>query len=73
MTRITQSIHRIPISTSQDIFNMKNQRDPENSEVWPFLVVHGNHATINKEVVVYDEEGVYQVYTKNVMVPVKKE
>ncbi|WP_407355081.1 hypothetical protein [Methanolobus sp. WCC5] len=73
MTRITQSMHRIPISTSEDIFNMKNQRDPENSELWPFLVVHGNHATMNKEVVVYDEEGVYQVYTKNVMVPLKKE
>lgn len=67
MTRITQSLYRMPISTSEDIFNMKNQRDPETNELWPFLVVHGNHATINKEVVVYDEEGVYQVYTKNVM------
>lgn len=46
---------------------MKNQRDPETNELWPFLVIHGNHATINKKVVVYDEEGVYQVYTKNVM------
>lgn len=73
MTRITDNMHRIPLSTSQDIFNMKNQRDPESNELWPFLVVHGNHATINNESVIYDEEGVFQVYTKKVMPKVKKE
>lgn len=73
MTRITENVHRIPISVSQDIFNMKNQRDPEHNELWPFLVVHGNHATINREVVIYDNEGVYQVYTKNVMSKIKRE
>jgi hypothetical protein len=52
---------------------MKNQRDPESSELWPFLVIHGNHATINDEAVIYDDEGVYQVYTKKVMSQVKKD
>ncbi|WP_292467900.1 hypothetical protein [Methanolobus sp.] len=73
MTRITEKMNRIPISTSEDIFNMKNQRDPESSELWPFLVIHGNHATINDEAVIYDDEGVYQVYTKKVMSQVKKD
>ncbi len=73
MTRITEKVHRISLSTSEDIFNMKNQRDPEKNEIWPFLAVHANHATINEEVVVYDEEGVYQVYTKNVMSRLEKE
>ncbi|ETA68186.1 hypothetical protein V7O61_14205 [Methanolobus sp. WCC1] len=72
MTRITENMHRISLSTSEDIFNMKNQRDPESNELWPFLVVHANHATINKEVVVYDDEGVYQVYTKKVMSELEK-
>ena len=72
MTRITENMHRISLCTSEDIFNMKNQRDPNNNELWPFLVVHANHATINREVVVYDDEGVYQVYTKKVMSELKK-
>ncbi|WMW26293.1 hypothetical protein RE474_06160 [Methanolobus sediminis] len=71
MTRITENMHRISLCASEDIFNMKNQRDPNNNELWPFLVVHANHATINKEVVVYDDEGVYQVYTKKVMSELK--
>lgn len=72
MTRITEKMHTISLSASEDIFNMKNQRDPENNEIWPFLVVHANHATINEESVIYDEEGVYQVYTKKVMSEIKK-
>ncbi len=72
MTRITEKIHRISLSASEDIFNMRNQRDPETGEIWPFLAIHANHATINEEVVVYDDEGVYQVYTKNVMSHRKK-
>lgn len=73
MTRITERTHGISISASEDIFYMKNQRDPENSELWPFLVVHGNHATVNSEAVVFDHEGLYHVYTKKVMSQIKKE
>ncbi|WP_340820115.1 hypothetical protein [Methanolobus sp. WCC4] len=73
MTRITNIMHTVPLSTSQDIFNMKNQRDPQSNELLPFLAIHGNHATMNDDVVVYDEEGVNQVYTKKVMSHRKKE
>ncbi len=67
MTRITQSLHKMSISTSEDIFNMQNQRDPKLNELMPFLAIHANHATINKDAVVYGEEGVYQVYTKKII------
>lgn len=73
MTRITRNMHTIPLSASQDIFNMKNQRDPESNELLPFLVIHGNHATMNNETVLYNEEGVHQVYTKNVMLQPKED
>ncbi|TGC08946.1 hypothetical protein CUN85_07890 [Methanolobus halotolerans] len=66
MTRITTTREDMPLSTSMDIFYMKNRRDPTNEEVLPFLAIHGNHATINEEAVLYDEEEVAHVYTKNV-------
>jgi hypothetical protein len=66
-------MHGVSISASEDIFFMKNQRDPNKNELWPFLIVHANHATVNEETVIYDEEGVYHVYTKKVMSQIKKE
>jgi hypothetical protein len=55
-----------------DILYMKNRCEPSEQEAVPFLAVHGNHATINNEAVLYDEEEVYQVYTKNVFIHVEK-
>lgn len=49
-----------------DIFYMKNRRNPTSEEVLPFLAVHANHATINEEAVLYDDEEVAHVYTKKV-------
>ena len=66
MTRITTTREDMPLSTSMDIFHMKNRRDPTIEEVLPFLAVHANHATINEEAVLYDDEEVAHVYTKKV-------
>ncbi|KXS44029.1 hypothetical protein HWN40_00540 [Methanolobus zinderi] len=72
MTRITTTREDMPLSTSMDIFHMKNRRDPVDEEVLPFLAIHGNHATINEESVLYDDEEVAHVYTKNVFGSIPK-
>jgi|GEM_PF-1643308 hypothetical protein len=72
MTRITTTKVDMPMCTSMDILYMKNRCEPNEQEAVPFLAVHGNHATINNEAVLYDEEEVYQVYTKNVFIQTEK-
>ncbi|MCQ6961668.1 hypothetical protein PV02_00255 [Methanolobus chelungpuianus] len=72
MTRITTTKVDMPMCTSMDILHMRNKREPADQDVLPFIAVHGNHATINNEAVLYEEEEVYQVYTKNVFIQIEK-
>ncbi len=72
MTRIAESGDKMSICTMMDIFNMKVQRDPVVQEVGAFIEFYGNHATVNEKTVIYEDEEVFQVYTKKVAVDVKK-
>ncbi|WP_292463663.1 hypothetical protein [Methanolobus sp.] len=72
MTRITTTKVDVPMCTSLDILYMRNKCEPMEEEALPFIAVHGNHATINNEAILYDEEEVYQVYTKNVFIQTEK-
>jgi hypothetical protein len=67
MTRIAYLGEKMSICPGMYRFNMKVQRDPVVQEVGPFIEFYGNHATVNEETVIYEDEEVFQVYTKKVV------
>ena len=67
MTRIAGRGEKISICTMMDIFKMKVQRDPVIQEVGPFIEFYGNHAIVNENTVIYEDDEVFQVYTKKVV------
>ncbi|WP_406660435.1 hypothetical protein V7O66_11380 [Methanolobus sp. ZRKC3] len=72
MTRIAGNGDKISICTMMDIFKMKVQRDPVVHEVGPFIEFYGNHAISNEDPVIYEDDMVFQVYTKKVSNDIEK-
>lgn len=72
MTRISISKAHVALCTTMDILFMKNNCEPEGQDAYPFIEVHGNHATINTEAVLYNEDELHHVYTKRVFLQAEK-
>ncbi|NOR48328.1 MAG: hypothetical protein GQ533_09855 [Methanosarcinaceae archaeon] len=68
MTRITPPhIKRNTIAVLTDLFEMSTSREPAIEEVGTLLEMIGTHGSMIEDVVVYENEEVYHVHTKNIL------
>lgn len=68
MTRITPPhIKRNTIAALADLFEMSTSREPAIEEMSTLLEMIGTHGSMIENVVVYENEEVYHVHTKNIL------
>ena len=68
MTRITPPHKkRNTISALADLFEMSTSREPAIEEVDTLLEMIGTHGSMIENVVVFENEEVYHVHTKNIL------
>ena len=68
MTRITPPHkRRNTISALADLFEMSTSREPATEDVATLLEMLGTHGSMIENVVVYENEEVYHVHTKNIL------
>ncbi|HJH30541.1 MAG TPA: hypothetical protein C5S51_12810 [Methanosarcinaceae archaeon] len=68
MTRITTPhIKRNTIAVLTDLFEMSTSREPAIEEMGALLEMIGTHGSMIENVVVYENEEVYHVHTKNII------
>ena len=67
MTRITSSHEKNTTAALTDLFEMSTSREPAIDEIGSLLEMIGTHGSMIKNVVVYENEEVYHVYTKNIL------
>ncbi len=70
MTRITPP-HMFwnTIPALADLFEMSTSYEPAFDEMGSLLELIGTHGSVNKDVVVYENEEVYHVHTQKMLTP----
>lgn len=67
MTRITPPyMFCNTIAALADLFEMSTSYEPAFDEMGSLLELIGTHGSVNENVVVYENEEVYHVHTKNI-------
>ncbi len=67
MTRITPPHKSNTAAVMADLFEMSTSREPVIDEIGSLLKLIGTHGSMIENVVVYENEEVYHVHTKNIL------
>lgn len=71
MTRITRGEQKNAVSVLMDIFEMSNMREPADNEVDSLLQVIGTHGSMIDDVVIYEDDEMQYVHTRNMLTELK--